>query len=319
MKLKGAFRWIIVCAALLAGGFSLFAETVSQKEAMKLAETFFNTMYGEVSAPPKLYWNGRQLTTDRLFSPFYIYNHPKGGFVIISADNKAYPIFAYSKTVPFSRENLGENENQLLKKYAKEVELIRYDPRLPVNALGAWQNLPSYISKMVNTPYATDEYRALSEEQKENIETIDRKNSWIVMPSAVEYDIYDPSRYRDLTLDDITSGYIGAEEEEIPFSFYENFIKSIAKENEERERMLEELIQPTHPVVRPQGGAHFAIYLPEEASLMRVYSINGSMAQERYYKGVSTVNVNLEALPGGYYVGLVMCKDGKIFGFKLYR
>lgn len=308
-----------MCIVLtLSGCLCLNAETVSQKEAMKLAETFFNTMYGEVSASPKLYWNGRQLTTDRLFSPFYIYNHPKGGFVIIAADNKAYPIFAYSRTEPFSRENLGESENLLLKKYAKEVELIRYDSRMPVNAVEAWQNLPSYISRMLNSPYATDEYRNLSDDRKENIEAIDRRNSWIAMPSAVEFDIYDPERYRDLTLDDITIGDIG-QDEEVPFSFYENFIKSIAKENEERERMLEEFIQPIHPVVRPQGGAHFAIDLPGEASLMRVYSINGGMAQEHYYKGVSTVNVNLEALPGGYYVGLVMCKDGKIFGFKLYR
>ena len=84
-------------------------ETVSQKQAMGIAQTFFNTLYGEVTAPPKFVWNGRQLTTDRLFNPFYIYNSPKGGFVIISAENKAYPILAYGKNTAFSRDQLGDD------------------------------------------------------------------------------------------------------------------------------------------------------------------------------------------------------------------
>ena len=85
-------RALVAGAALCIAALPALAETVSQKHASKIAETFFNTAYGIHVAAPKFAWNGRQLTTDRLFTPFYIYNHPRGGFVIISAENKAFPV-----------------------------------------------------------------------------------------------------------------------------------------------------------------------------------------------------------------------------------
>ena len=89
-------RIILSVAACIAISSAVHAETVTQKEARMLAEKFFNTAFGEVTKEPKLIWNGRQLTTDRLFSPFYVFNHDKGAYVIISGENKAYPILGYS-------------------------------------------------------------------------------------------------------------------------------------------------------------------------------------------------------------------------------
>lgn len=134
-----------------------YPETVSQKEALNIATRFFNASRSMVMAPPKLVFNGRKLTTGRLFSPFYVYNHPTGGFVIISADNKAYPILGYSLTDSFDPNNIDPDLNALLRLYAMHIEKIRYDSTLLEKAPEKWIGLPQYIDSVLNSPYdATD-------------------------------------------------------------------------------------------------------------------------------------------------------------------
>ncbi len=299
-------------AVAVSGILPAVAETVSQKQASKIAETFFNAAYGQFMSKPKLIWNGRQLTTDRLFSPFYIYNHPKGGFVIISADSKAFPVIGYSRTNSFSRDRLSDDENELLRQYAREVEMIRYDSRTPSRAIDAWTHLPAYIDNVLNNPYNTPEYRALTDEQKEHLETIDRRNGWIMLPSAVEFDIYNPELYRDYTLDDVTA-------EDVPFSFFEEFLREIREEELTRAAALDEILSPTRPVVKMLGGAHFEIYIPENVRMMRVYDLNGSKKIEKYLTDSNTVNVDLSSMPPGFYVAMILGEDGKVYGLKLYR
>lgn len=163
---KSISTGLLLGLAIVYGALSARAELVTQKQAKQIAETFFNAAYGEYTAKPKLAWNGRQLTTDRLFAPFYIYNHPKGGFVIISADSKAYPILGYSRAGKFERDKMTEEEKSLLTQYAHEIELIRYDSRSPERAIAAWQNLPLHINKALNNPYDTPEYTSLSDEAR---------------------------------------------------------------------------------------------------------------------------------------------------------
>lgn len=292
----------------------MFAETVSQKQASKIAETFFNAAYGIYVTSPKLAWNGRQLTTDRLFSPFYIYNQPKGGFVIVSADSKAYPILGYSRTSKFDREKMTPEEKDLLTKYAREIELIRYDSRIPERAAGAWSNLPLYINKVLNNPYDTPEYESLDDLDKENLEAIDRRNNSIMLPSAVEFELYDPERYRDYTLDDVTT-----EEEDIPFKFFEDFLAEIEAERKAEYAAIDEIISPSIPVVDALGGAHFSIRFPAGICLARLYSLKGSKVMERYFKNTDTANLDLSSLPAGFYVFLALDVNGKAYGIKLYR
>ncbi len=298
--------------ACMANCFVIQAETVTRKEANSLAQTFFNAAYGEVTAPPQMVWNGRQLTTDRLFSPLYVYNSPKGGYVIIAAENKAYPILAYSTRRKFDREKLSEEEKAMLTKYAREIEIVRYDSRIPANALKAWQNLPQYVAAILKEPYMSDEYNALSDEQREKLESLDRAGNQILMPQATEFDLYNPDNFREITLDDVT-------EEEIPFKFYEDFIREVNKENLERQISLDELISPTKPIVKALGGGHFEIAFPESVRMMRVYAVGGMQMMEKYYKETSLMNLDLSALASGYYVALALADSGKVYGFKLYR
>lgn len=275
---------------------------------------FFNAAYGEVTAPPQMVWNGRQLTTDRLFSPIYVYNSPKGGYVIISGENKAYPILAYSKVRKFDKDKISDDEKEVLKTYAREIELIRYDPRIPAKAMEAWRNIPEYISAVLASPYDSDEYRALGEERKDMLESLARSGNQILMPSAVEFSLYDPDAYRELTLDDVT-----AADDEIPFKFYEDFIREVSRENRERDIKLEEIVSPSRPVVKALGGGHFEISFPENIRMMRIYTIGGMQMMEKYYKETSLMNIDMSVLGSGYYIGLALADSGNVFGFKLYR
>ena len=308
------FRILISLFACVAVPVAAHAETVSRKEANSIAGTFFNAAYGEVTAPPQMVWNGRQLTTDRLFSPIYVYNSPKGGYVIISGENKAYPILAYSKVRKFDKDKISDDEKAVLKTYAREIELIRYDPRIPVKAMEAWQNIPEYISAVLASPYDSDEYRALGEERKDMLESLARSGNQILMPSAVEFSLYDPDAYRELTLDDVT-----AADDEIPFKFYEDFIREVSRENRERDIKLEEIVSPSRPVVRALGGGHFEISFPENIRMMRIYTIGGMQMMEKYYKETSLMNIDMSVLGSGYYIGLALAGSGNVFGFKLYR
>lgn len=308
------FRILISLFACVAVPAAVHAETVSRKEANSIAGTFFNAAYGEVTAPPQMVWNGRQLTTDRLFSPIYVYNSPKGGYVIISGENKAYPILAYSKVRKFDKDKISDDEKAVLKTYAREIELIRYDPRIPVKAMEAWQNIPEYISAVLASPYDSDEYRALGEERKDMLESLARSGNQILMPSAVEFSLYDPDAYRELTLDDVT-----AADDEIPFKFYEDFIREVSRENRERDIRLEEIISPSRPVVKALGGGHFEISFPENIRMMRIYTIGGMQMMEKYYKETSLMNIDMSVLGSGYYIGLALADSGNVFGFKLYR
>lgn len=303
---------IIVTACMLACS-GIHAETVTRKQATSVAEAFFNTAYGEVTPPPVLHWNGRQLTTDRLFSPIYVFNHQRGGYVVVSADNKAYPILAYSLKRKFDRTELTEPERKQLERFAREIEMIRYDSRIPEKALAAWQDLPNFITDILARPYASSEYAALDDSEKEMLEFIDRSGSQIMLPRATEFGIYDPDDFRPVTLDDITL------EEEIPFSFYKSFIQSVEKDRIDAERSLEEIISPSKPVIRISAAGHFTISFPEGIRIMRVYSMSGMQMLEKYFKETDTVNIDLEGLSSGYYVGLAMSEVGNVYGFKLFR
>lgn len=292
-----------------------FAENVARKDAKKIAETFFNTIYGQKMAQPEYVWNGKQLTTNRLFTPFYVFNHPKGGFVIISADSKAYPILGYSRTGKFNPQRISEDEREWYKAFAMQIELIRYDSRYPTLAAAAWQDLPGYITKVIENPYDTPEFNQLSESRKETLEQIDRRNNSVIMPAAIEFDLYNPENYREYSLDDV----LAEEDEEIPFSFYENFIADISKEEALRQAALDEIISPTRPIVTNHGGAHYTILFPDDVRLVRIYSMTGARMSEKYFKNTNSVNLDLSSLPQGFYAMLAQGENGKVYGFKLYR
>lgn len=198
------------------------AETVSQKQAASMAQQFFNEANRKVVAPVKLVYNGRKLTTNRLFVPFYIYNNPAGGFVIISAENKAFPILGYSLTESFDPNNIGEKTKALLSAYARDIELVRYDSSIPIEAIKAWNDYPHYVTDLLNAKYVATDPRFSMDEATKRI--------WALIDSgkALETasDIYSPEQWNDLvsrelnTNQSVAVGYISPEHVVTPAIIY---------------------------------------------------------------------------------------------------
>lgn len=189
-------RKILSFMALLSF-LAAFGETISQKQAMQLASMFFNEAAGQVIAPPKLIYNGRRLTTNRLFTPFYVYNSPKGGFVIISADNKAYPILGFSLRETFDQDKLGGTELALLKSYAREIEFIRYDSEPIDSTVWSWTHYAEYVRGILDSKYlATDPI--ISTEEALQMINIDLEKD-----NVVYSDLYTPEQWRDILIKEL--------------------------------------------------------------------------------------------------------------------
>lgn len=169
-------------------------ETVTRKEAQAYAHTFFNAVNGKVMAKPSLVYNGKGLTTDRLFSPFYIFNSPGGGFVIISADNKAFPVLGFDLKSSFDSEKINDGVRALLKRYAMDVEMIRYDSRIPYEAIDFWNDFRGYVASLIVSPVIT-----FDPEQ-----SVDEVAVWIedILDSGeietIESGLYSPGQWNDI-------------------------------------------------------------------------------------------------------------------------
>lgn len=168
------------------------AETVMQKQAAEMARQFFNAANGQVMAEPTVVYNGRKLTTQSLFVPFYVYNFPSGGFVIISAENKAFPILGYNLKEKFNPDKMGEKEKALLRSYALDIERIRYDSRVPEEAIKAWNDFPGYIRNIISQPYRATDVLIPDSTVAETIERIAEGED-----ASLSSSIYTPEQWED--------------------------------------------------------------------------------------------------------------------------
>lgn len=263
---------------------SLPAETVSQKEASKIAHIFFNEANGEVVSKPKLVYNGKRLTTNRLFSPFYVYNHPKGGFVIISADNKAFPILGYSLHSNFDPEKLDSASSARLAEYARDIEYIRHDGRVPDEAIAAWIGMPDFIYSVLNPTHETILYAPLNEEEHPD---------WRMLATATEFpeigEIVEEEFARRTTRTGSPSS-----------------IDSIEPEEEKAK-------------LRPVGGGHFEALIPEGVTMVRLYNLSGSMVRQLTFRNTDTAVFDLDGEPRGFYFALINGVSGRPYGFKIYK
>lgn len=178
---------------LLACSVMGHAETVTRKEAQRLAQTFFNEMYGRVMSAPAFAYGGKDLTTDRLFTPFYIFNHPAGGYVVIAADNKAYPILAYSREGAFAQDKMDASLKEWLRNVARNIELVRYDSRVPYEAISQWIDLNATVHKTLHADLRVAPARYTAEQARQAIEaSLDRGED-----AALMSDVYTPEQWAD--------------------------------------------------------------------------------------------------------------------------
>ena len=177
-----------VCGLMPAGGHLLHAETVGQKEAKAMAQKFFNESRNFVTPPVSYVYNGKDLSTHRLFTPFYVFNSPAGGFVVVSAENKAFPILAYSLSERFDKDRMTDMTREILTDFSRDIEMIRYDSRIPSDAIEQWTTYPEVVFDMLKNP-ENDDYYAVSFDDGESF--------WMVRREATEFDFEtkDPVEY----------------------------------------------------------------------------------------------------------------------------
>lgn len=167
--------YICICV----GGHQLYAETVGQKEAKAMAQKFFNESVNLVTASVTYVYNGKDLTNQRLFTPFYVFNSPRGGFVIVSAENKAFPILGYSLSGKFDKNKLTPMVKSILSDFSRDIEMIRYDSRIPTDAIRQWSTYPEVVFDMLKN-LENDDYYAASFDDNEAV--------WMVRRYATEFD-----------------------------------------------------------------------------------------------------------------------------------
>lgn len=308
-KIKYGLKAILVlCFSTVA--VMANAETVTQKEAKRIARLFFNDAYGQVCPDPEYVYNGKRLTTDRLFTPFYIFNSPEGGFVMISAENKAFPILGYSlmpKGQGFSKEKMTQEDRELMTRFSRDIELIRFDSRYPLQAAEAWENIPQTIHDILYSPSLLADgylrYRPSDDKM------------WVVRERAVEFPYEWPKTDEELRLEREAS----VEEEYVPFSFYEDFLAETEREKREKFSELEERLRPSKPIIKSLGGAHFTIDMPREIEVVDIYNAEGQLYKRYFFRGVKSLPINLSDFPTGFYFALLREPDGHATGIKLYR
>ncbi len=194
-------RRLLISAIALAAASLSFAESVSRKDAQRFASDFFNEAFGRVMATPKFVYNGKKLAFDRLFTPFYVFNNPSGGFVVISADDKAYPVLGYDLVDSFNPDAIGTEMKALLSGFAQEIEQIRLDDRVPEEAVKAWRYRHQYIAAV------------LRQSPRINIKDLPAENAKTeIYALAGSYDadnymsdIYTPSQWSDVIKSELGS------------------------------------------------------------------------------------------------------------------
>ena len=105
------------------------AEVISESQAHQIALDFFNVSPSRsVALPLKMVWDGQEKAaraTAASRPAFYVFNRGENqGFVIVSGNDSALPILAYSNVGTFGVENMPENIRQWARERSLEMQQI---------------------------------------------------------------------------------------------------------------------------------------------------------------------------------------------------
>ena len=141
-SLMAAFMLTACCFS-----FEASADNVSRERAAAAAEKFFSHSKLTASRASRVQLActgvpGAQMTKSAEAPTMYIFNLPGGGFVIISGDDAATPVMAYSFTGSFVTENMPDNVIWWLDAMDRRVREIRNDRTLAEKGAGQkWAEL----------------------------------------------------------------------------------------------------------------------------------------------------------------------------------
>ncbi|MDX9694418.1 MAG: C10 family peptidase [Bacteroidales bacterium] len=108
---------LLICAIMV------FADHVTMQEAQSIAEKFFANKTSKGFSEIKV--NSVFEQKYKKETSFYIFSFNMGGFVIVSADNLAYPILGYSTTSKTKEHIDNPTILHYLNRYDKQIELLK--------------------------------------------------------------------------------------------------------------------------------------------------------------------------------------------------
>lgn len=142
-------RKAVVLTLLLLLPIAAFADNVPEQKARAVAERFFG-LAPQTKAEGNglsLVWNGETPTTKATPADepaFYVYTYDKGGYIIISGDDIATPVLAYSRDSEFTLEGMPDHVASwfgVLREAIYEAREKGYQPT--EKTLAAWNGIES--------------------------------------------------------------------------------------------------------------------------------------------------------------------------------
>ena len=134
----------------LTFSMALFAQKVTQEQARQKAKNFFKDKGIVSSNPRRATWAGQQ--PDSTHEDIYVFNaENKGGFVIISGDERAPEVLGYADSGSLDMDTLPPNIKWWLSEYSKQIKAI---DSLDITKRGAFKRAPkAAIATLMTTEW----------------------------------------------------------------------------------------------------------------------------------------------------------------------
>ena len=111
---------------ILAIALPAMADGVSQQKATDAAAAFFGARaQTRAGVTPQLVWTGGENTRSPYAPPFYVFNNPEGGWVMISGEDAGRAVLGSSDQGSFDPDNIPENAAAWFAEYANQIQWIR--------------------------------------------------------------------------------------------------------------------------------------------------------------------------------------------------
>lgn len=118
---------IVAILFVLALALPAMADTVSLTKATDAASAFFNagsqTRAGRVT--PQLVCMGAEVTRSPYSAPFYVFNNPQGGWIMIAGEDSGHAILGWSDKGSFDPTDIPANAAAWFEEYANQITWAR--------------------------------------------------------------------------------------------------------------------------------------------------------------------------------------------------
>jgi hypothetical protein len=136
-------RLFIISTLLLLCASFLWGQFVSSEQAAKIGKNYISyAAVGFSEKSPKTISDLKLINTENQNPGIYVINFDEGGFILVSADRRAYPILAYSFEDSFDTGNMAPATQLWISKYLEQFDLIiTQNIELPENITELWKQV----------------------------------------------------------------------------------------------------------------------------------------------------------------------------------